>query len=59
MISPRLCIWISKQSELKDSVIYWRLRVDATSNSGKFSLSNLANLYLVDVNKVLFLELQN
>ena len=39
---------------LKDSVIYWRLRADATSNGGKFSLSNLANIYLVDVNKVLF-----
>ena len=39
---------------LKDSVIYWRMRADATtSNSGKFSLSNLANLYLVDVNKVI------
>ena len=38
---------------LKDSVIYWRLRAGATSNGGKFSLSNLANLYLVDVNKVL------
>ena len=36
---------------LKDSVIYWRLR--AGTNGGKFSLSNLANLYLVDVNKVL------
>jgi len=35
----------------KDSVIYWRLRADATSNGGQFSLSNLANLYLVDVNK--------
>ena len=39
---------------LKDSVIYWRLRADATSDGGKFSLSNLANLYLVDVNKVIF-----
>ena len=38
---------------LKDSVIYWRLRAGATSNGGKFSLSNLAHLYLVDVNKVL------
>ena len=38
---------------LKDSVIYWRLRAGASTNGGKFSLSNLANLYLVDVNKVL------
>ena len=38
---------------LKDSVIFWKLRADATTvNGGKFSLSNLANLYLVDVNKV-------
>ena len=32
---------------LKDSVIYWKLRADATSN-GKFSISNMANLFLVD-----------
>ena len=40
---------------VQDSVIYWRLQADATSAIGtKFSLSNIANLYLVDVNKVVF-----
>ena len=46
---------IAKFICLQDSVIYWRLQVDATSAIGsKFSLSNIANLYLVDVNKVVF-----
>ena len=37
---------------LKDSVIYWKLRAEAISD-GKFSISNMANIYLVDVNKVM------
>ena len=37
---------------LKDSVIYWKLRAGAISD-GKFSISNMANIYLVDVNKVM------
>jgi len=37
----------------KDSVIYWRLRAEATSKGadGKYSLSNIASVYLVNVNK--------
>merc|ERR1711934_1245924 len=36
----------------KDSVIYWRVQADATNAAdSKFSLSNLVNLYLVDVNQ--------
>ena len=39
---------------LKDSVIYWRVQADATNaTDSKSSLSNLVNLYLVDVNKVI------
>ena len=39
---------------LKDSVIYWRMQADATNaTDSKSSLSNLVNLYLVDVNKVI------
>ena len=40
---------------LKDSVIYWRLRAEATNKGadGKYSLSNIATVYLVNVNKVL------
>ena len=32
---------------LKDSAIYWKLRADATTD-GKFSISNMANLFLLD-----------
>ena len=44
---------------LKDSVVYWRLQADATiATDSKFSISNLVNIYLVDVNKVRNLRIQ-
>ena len=48
-----------KMTFLKDSVIYWRLRAEATSKGadGKYSLSNIASVYLVNVNKVLTKQL--
>ena len=46
---------VHNSNSLKDSVIYWVLRVASRSSGsgGKHSVSNLANLYLVDVNKVI------
>ena len=40
-------------------MIYWRLRAEATSKGadGKYSLSNIASVYLVNVNKVLTKQL--
>ena len=44
-------------------MIYWRLRAEATDKGaeGKYSLSNIASVYLVNVNKVLtkWLEYEN